>query len=407
MSEHLLSHSATENLYTSLISKGHQWESLKSDCEEIYKSCTACQLNTIVKRGFHPQQSHSSSNPMDSVAIDLIGPLETTREGYKYILVVVDIFSRFTWLSSLKSKAAQEVAQNLFTIFINFGHPKVLISDNGTEFINETIEHLQLLFTWEHRRSSPYYPQSNGIAERTVAETKSLLRKRIAAKENEWNTLLPSVQCGLNARIHSLTNSSPFSIMFTRSLNEFKTYNGIYIITPSAEQIEKRISLANEVVFPAILKKATDKINQRNNLWNKKHNLTNKLLNGSVVMIKLSRTTSLQFPYVGPYRVLRQTNSGNYILQDGNNNTLKTSFPISRLKQVTSDILTSNYYVETILSHKFEQDGTALFKIRWLGYPESFDTWEPVSNFDDKSVVTNYINFQKSAGNWEGSDVIH
>ena len=405
LEEHLISHLATNSLFDALTVKGHSWDGLKEDCEKVYKSCVACQKNTIVKKGYNPQQSITANYPMEAVAIDTMGPYPASDDTYHFILIVVDVFSRFVWLMPLKSKCAPVIAKKLFKLFVNFGHPKIIQSDNGTEFINDIIDHLRLLFSWEHRRSTPYYPQSNGIAERSVGETKDLLRKRMELNPINWHLLIPSVQFGLNAKIHSLHHSSPFAVMFTRPINEFKQFNSSATIEPTQAEIEKRYQLANNIIFPALSERAAATIEKRNQRWNKRHNLTIDLKIDAIVMVKVITPTSLQSPYVGPFKIVRQNRAGNFILRDGNNNILPRPFTPSRLKVVISDTLSNRFFVEQIVDHRRNEDGTIHFKTRWLGYPESSDTWEPSEHFDDASIIKNYINLQSSNNNWEGSDV--
>ena len=111
--EHLISHLATNSLFDSLTLKGHCWESLKEDCETVYKSCIACQKNTIVKKGYNPQQSITANFPMEAVAIDTMGPYPASNDTYHFVLIVVDVFTRFVWILPLKSKCAPVIAKKL------------------------------------------------------------------------------------------------------------------------------------------------------------------------------------------------------------------------------------------------------------------------------------------------------
>jgi hypothetical protein len=61
------------------------------------------------------------------------------NDGYRQILSVIDHFSNFAWAFPLKSKKASETAYHLYRLFCDWGAPKVLQSDNGGEFVNNTL----------------------------------------------------------------------------------------------------------------------------------------------------------------------------------------------------------------------------------------------------------------------------
>ncbi|XP_011687455.1 PREDICTED: uncharacterized protein K02A2.6-like [Wasmannia auropunctata] len=72
--------------------------------------------------------------PFQTLHIDHLGPLEETIDGYKYILVMIDAFTKFVWLQATKSTGTTEVVKHLESLFNNFGYPNKIISDRGTAF---------------------------------------------------------------------------------------------------------------------------------------------------------------------------------------------------------------------------------------------------------------------------------
>ena len=121
--------------------------------------------------------------PFDHISIDLAGPFETSHVGNSYILLLVDVATRFTILRTVLNKNASSIAQELFNILSLVGFPKIIQSDNGTEFVNTVIQNLTLISSIDHRLTLPYHPRANGIAERHIRTMKSSLL-------NLWNALL-------------------------------------------------------------------------------------------------------------------------------------------------------------------------------------------------------------------------
>jgi hypothetical protein len=94
---HLSGHFGSEAMIKSLTSNGHYWPSMKKDCIKEVEQCLNCQKFNIGKHGFHPLQSIKADLPMDHTAIDLKEFPESER-GYHYMLVVIDVFTRFVFV---------------------------------------------------------------------------------------------------------------------------------------------------------------------------------------------------------------------------------------------------------------------------------------------------------------------
>ncbi|KRZ58194.1 KRAB-A domain-containing protein 2 [Trichinella nativa] len=108
-----------------------------------------------------------STNLMSRSQVDLIN-FQTMRDGdFKYIMTYLNHFTKFCILSPLKSKRAEEVASKLLEIFLTFGAPSILQSDNGREFSNAIIAELKTY--WPELKlvtGRPRHPQSQGAVER-------------------------------------------------------------------------------------------------------------------------------------------------------------------------------------------------------------------------------------------------
>jgi transposase InsO family protein len=132
--------------------------------------CSACQAGKQV--GVHHPHKNimMTDRPLELLHMDLFGPIAyISIGGSKYCLVIVDDYSRFTWVFFLQEKSqTQETlkgflrrSQNEFELRI-----KKIKSDNGTEFKNSQIEGFLEEEGIKHEFSSPYTPQQNGVVER-------------------------------------------------------------------------------------------------------------------------------------------------------------------------------------------------------------------------------------------------
>jgi Integrase zinc binding domain len=98
---HLLGNFGAEAMYKSIFYLDHRWTSMRHDCLKTVKSCIACQRFNIGKHGFHPLTSISAQLPWDHIALDL-KELARAKKGNKYLLVVVDVCTRFVFMRALK-----------------------------------------------------------------------------------------------------------------------------------------------------------------------------------------------------------------------------------------------------------------------------------------------------------------
>ena len=158
---------------------------------------------------------------MDHLVFDLFSGMPlSSGEGHAYCLVVVDVATRYTWLRPLQHKSAAEVAEALVPILVDFGVPiaKVWSSDNGTEF-REVLNEVSAFLSIDKRTSSPYYPESNGLAERTVQTALQVLRKSLEGEGSQWASLLPATQMALNSKFHTRIGCTPYEAMLGRALN--------------------------------------------------------------------------------------------------------------------------------------------------------------------------------------------
>jgi len=101
-------------------------------------------------------------------AINFVGPIHppTRRSGTRYIITVMKYLSRWAEVALVKDCNAETTTHFLFgKVITRFGFPRILMSDQGTHFINITIRALIEEFKVYHKKITPYHPQKNGTME--------------------------------------------------------------------------------------------------------------------------------------------------------------------------------------------------------------------------------------------------
>jgi transposase InsO family protein len=148
--------------------------------------------------------------------MDLIDMQCMPDDGYKWIMVYQDHFSKFIMLRPLRAKEAIEVARGLISVFSVLGVPLILQSDNGKEFRNKVITSLKSLWpemSFVHGR--PRNPQSQGSVERCNADIKKMLASWMREnKSKRWSIGLDFVQLKKNHCAHRGIGCTPYKAVF-------------------------------------------------------------------------------------------------------------------------------------------------------------------------------------------------
>ncbi|GJR17026.1 retrovirus-related pol polyprotein from transposon TNT 1-94 [Tanacetum coccineum] len=132
--------------------------------------CSACQLGKSKKHTHKPKTENTNLEVLNTLHMDLCGPMRVqTINGKKYILVIFDDYSRFTWVKFLRLKDETSYFVIKFLKQIQVGLNKTvryIRTNNGTEFVNHTLTQYYESVGIFHQKSVPRTPQQNGVVER-------------------------------------------------------------------------------------------------------------------------------------------------------------------------------------------------------------------------------------------------
>ncbi|XP_034245692.1 KRAB-A domain-containing protein 2-like [Thrips palmi] len=154
------------------------------------------------------------------VQVDLIDMQSSPDGPYKYIMNVQDHLTKFTHLRPLERKTQENVANGLLEIFLSFGAPHVLQTDNGREFTNHVIKSLSE--TWPELKmvhGAPRHSQSQGSVERSNQDVQVMLNQWMETNQTtRWALGLNFVANQKNRSIHQGIGRSPAEAMFGRPM---------------------------------------------------------------------------------------------------------------------------------------------------------------------------------------------
>nr|GEW15305.1 reverse transcriptase domain-containing protein [Tanacetum cinerariifolium] len=146
---------------------GFYWPMIYKDAFELVKHFDSCQRQgKISQKDEMPQNSIQVCEIFDVWGIDFMGPFPSSK-GNKYILVVVNYFSKWVEAKALPTNDARVVVKFLKSLFSRFETPKPIISDRGTHFCNDQFTRIMSKYGVTHRLSTAYHPQTSGQVEVT------------------------------------------------------------------------------------------------------------------------------------------------------------------------------------------------------------------------------------------------
>lgn len=167
-------------------------------------------------------------SPWHHVGVDFIGPLNPpSRRGNRYILTLMDYFTKFAWAKELPTKEAENVVGALkevtfnaiyipaqfyifksdyhtnlpLQIFFLMGIPAALTTDQGSEFRNQLNDSLMKKLGISHCLTSCYHPQANGLVERFNQTLIHALNKVISGNKDSWDEHIPEIVYAYNTAI--------------------------------------------------------------------------------------------------------------------------------------------------------------------------------------------------------------
>ena len=195
---------------------------LRNIVRTLLRTCDICQKQSRRRPHYDTTLfTASSDHPMQRINIDTIGPFPEDQFGYKYILTIIDTFSRWTSVYPTKTTNAQEAAIALLQHVAIFGTPAQILTDNGSQFMNELFKHLFALLGTKGIKTIPYSKEENSIVERANKEIQRHLEALCYDRDHSqsWSLYLPIVQRILNASVHSATGQKPATLLFANLID--------------------------------------------------------------------------------------------------------------------------------------------------------------------------------------------
>ena len=268
--------------------------------------------------------------------------LHKENNGYKWIITIIDTFSKKAWAYKMKRKTADSIIR-VMKPFLHQNTPKKMQFDQGTEFYNKKF--LDLLKRLKIKHYSVYSDQKAAIVERFNRTLKTRMFKYFTAKgSHRWVDILQDLLHGYNENKHSSTKHAPNDV------------------SPANE------SQVRKILFPKVKKL-------------KKHTKKHFKKGDSVRVTRMKRAFQKGYEQKWSHEVfvvnsINKTYPVTYGIKDYKGDEIKGSFYKNELQLV--DKSDSIYQIEKVVKKRKRRNQTE-YLVKWLGYPDEANSWVPQS----------------------------
>jgi hypothetical protein len=357
--------------------------------------------------------------------MDAIGPFPISRENNKYLMVIIDTFSRYVELIPIKDTTAASAVAAILPFIGRYGIPSVFLTDNATQFVNATVKELMAQIDCNHITIHPHSHEENGIVERVNREVKKHIRDLIfdSKQPDIWDLKAPFAQRIINSQKHRATGVTPSELVFGHSLDldrNILTRSALRPRTSLSDIIAANIKIQEEMLHKAFMNQtATDTHHIETAIRGGNTNQETEFPINSYVLVQYENRggpkehapdTPLHPILRGPFKVVhkrsRDAQGTIYTCQHLATNKLEDfhvkllqPFQYDERRVSPADIAETDYNlfeVEAIRKHRWTSGKNRTkkwlqFLVKWKGYDEDSNTWEPWENVAKVGILHEYL----------------
>lgn len=193
------------------------WPLLKKDISRFIRTCHTCQVTGKPNQPLKLAPLYPIppvEQPFEYLLIDCVGPLPPSKSGSKFLLTVMCQSTRYPAAYALRNITTRSVVKALSQFISIFGIPKVIQSDQGTNFTSKMFAEILKQLGVKHHHSSAQHPQSQGVLERFHQTLKCLLRAYCVELNRDWEEGLPWLLLASREVTQSSLGFSPNDLVF-------------------------------------------------------------------------------------------------------------------------------------------------------------------------------------------------
>ena len=297
------------------------WPKLRRDVVEVCRSCHACQLvgkpnQKIPKAPLIPIPAFEE--PFSRVIIDCVGPLPKTKSGNQYLLTIMCASTRFPEAIPLHNIKAPTIAKSLIKFFTLVGLPKIVPSDQGSNFMSGLMQQVMFQLGITQIKSTAYHPETQGALERFHQTLKNMLRVYCTEHDKSWDEGVHFVLFASREAIQESLGFSPFELVFGHTVRgPLKVVKEVWLQDEPVMNLLDYVSDMRQRAHKAweIARKNLTQAQSRMKTWFDKKTKNLQFNVGEKVLALLPIPYQpLQARYSGPYMITKKVSKVDYII---------------------------------------------------------------------------------------------
>lgn len=362
-------------------------------------ACDSCSRNKITHHkpfGKMMSEDEKANRPWEFITADFVEMPSTkhflAKELLNALLVIVDVFSKFTILIPTRKEATSDEVYHLLweRVFAIFGIPRKMLSDRDKIFKTATWAAKMKSIGSEQVLSTAHHQQTDGQSERKIQELQTFYRHYLDYNQENWVEIAPAAQYALNDVVNATTQETPNFIVYgTKRTKQDET-----LTDESSCHQERMKSIHQQITLDTAWRQMNTK-----RYYDMKRQESPQLTEGDYVYLRRRtigraefnikskrQSNKLDCVQLGPFQIDKVLPRDNYRLKLPERMRIHPEFHVSLLEPTRNDKTNKDdeaneeYEVEAIVDKRIGSNGQVEYLVKWQGYDASDNTWEKVTN---------------------------
>jgi Integrase zinc binding domain/Integrase core domain len=325
------------------------WASMRKDIFNYVAACEDCQKFKYINiPTATPMQLHEVREPWHTMGIDIMGPFPVTARQRRFLLVIVDYFTRWIEIFPMRTITSTDIVEVLINqVFARYGLPRYILSDNGPQFVSNLFSEFCRSLKIRQKFTANYHPQTN-MTERVNRTLKPLIAIFAQEHPHSWDKEIQQLAFAIRTSVNETTGETPAFLMFGRDpiipldLIIGEPIQGPPLMNKDQEQTRNyRTYLMNKlrVAFNTVKEHSeVEKLTQK--MKYDKHTTQREFAEGDLVWVATTTAQlgnnsirgKLQPKYQGPCRIMERRGPSTFIIKRISDNVNLGATNADRLK---------------------------------------------------------------------------